>query len=63
MAGHSLGEYTALVCAGSLDFAEAVKLVRKRGEVMQNAGGAMAAAVGIDGDSADDMRQTARAKL
>ena len=53
MAGHSLGEYTALVCAGSLDFAEAVKLVRKRGEVMQNAGGAMAAAVGIDGDSAD----------
>ena len=55
MAGHSLGEYAALVCAGSLSFAAAVKLVRRRGEVMQNAGGAMAAAVGISGEQAQEL--------
>jgi [acyl-carrier-protein] S-malonyltransferase len=52
MAGHSLGEYTALVCAGSIAFADAVALVRKRGEYMQNAvaegAGAMAAIIGLD---------------
>jgi len=37
VAGHSLGEYSALVAAGSLDFADAVRLVRKRGEYMQQA--------------------------
>ena len=37
MAGHSLGEYSALVCAGVIDFADAVMLVRKRGEYMQAA--------------------------
>src|SRR6266700_2010740 len=37
VAGHSLGEYSALVAAGSLRFADAVRLVRKRGEYMQNA--------------------------
>jgi [acyl-carrier-protein] S-malonyltransferase len=37
VAGHSLGEYSALVAAGSLDFAAAVRLVRKRGEYMQSA--------------------------
>src|SRR5881398_2496825 len=37
MAGHSLGEYSALVCAESLDFKTAVDLVRFRGEAMQNA--------------------------
>ena len=51
MAGHSLGEYTALVCAGVLDFAEALRLVRCRGEFMQEAVpvgvGAMAAVLGL----------------
>ena len=37
MAGHSLGEYTALVCAGSLEFNSAVKLVAHRGQLMQAA--------------------------
>ncbi|HVA54434.1 MAG TPA: ACP S-malonyltransferase, partial [Gammaproteobacteria bacterium] len=37
MAGHSLGEYTALVCAGALDFRDAVKLVEFRGQAMQAA--------------------------
>ncbi|TLY47338.1 MAG: ACP S-malonyltransferase [Gammaproteobacteria bacterium] len=54
MAGHSLGEYSALVCAGSLDFVTAVDLVAKRGRFMQSAvplgRGAMAAIVGLDPD-------------
>jgi [acyl-carrier-protein] S-malonyltransferase len=52
MAGHSLGEYTALVCAGALDYQEAVKLVEERGRCMQSAvpagSGAMAAILGLD---------------
>lgn len=52
MAGHSLGEYTALVCSGSLDFRTAVDLVRFRGQAMQRAVplgvGAMAAVLGLD---------------
>jgi [acyl-carrier-protein] S-malonyltransferase len=52
MAGHSLGEYTALVCAGALDFADAVRLVRKRAQAMQQAvregEGAMAAVLGLE---------------
>ena len=52
MAGHSLGEYTALVCAGSLDFVDAVKLVAQRGQFMMEAvpagTGAMAAILGMD---------------
>lgn len=51
VAGHSLGEYSALVCVGSLKFADAVRLVRKRGAYMQDAVpqgvGAMAAIMGL----------------
>lgn len=54
VAGHSLGEYTALVAAGSLDFATAVALVHERGKLMQGAVpaglGAMAAILGLDDD-------------
>ena len=52
MAGHSLGEWSALVCAGAVDFADAVNIVRARGAFMQQAVpvgvGAMAAIMGID---------------
>ena len=54
MAGHSLGEYSALVCAGSLDFADAIRLVEFRGQAMQAAvpagTGAMAAILGLADD-------------
>lgn len=64
MAGHSLGEYSALVCAGSIEFDAAVRLVALRGEAMQNAvapgTGAMAAVIGLDDDIiADICRQHA----
>ena len=52
MAGHSLGEWSALVCAGVVGFTDAVKLVRARGQYMQEAvpagKGAMAAIIGLD---------------
>lgn len=52
MAGHSLGEWSALVCAGVVAFADAVKLVQQRGKFMQEAvpagQGAMAAIIGLD---------------
>ena len=55
MAGHSLGEYTALVCAGSMDFGDALRLTELRGQAMQAAvpqgEGAMAAIIGL-GDQA-----------
>jgi len=54
MAGHSLGEYTALTAAGSIQLADAVQLVRARGQFMQDAvpqgTGAMAAVIGLDDD-------------
>jgi [acyl-carrier-protein] S-malonyltransferase len=53
-AGHSLGEYTALVAAGALDFGDAIKLVEQRGQFMQQAvpagEGAMAAILGLEDD-------------
>ncbi|HDL6963115.1 TPA: ACP S-malonyltransferase [Yersinia enterocolitica] len=55
MAGHSLGEYSALVCAGVLDFKQAVRLVELRGKLMQEAvpegTGAMYAIIGLDNES------------
>ncbi|OCG56063.1 ACP S-malonyltransferase [Gilliamella sp. Fer4-1] len=55
MAGHSLGEYSALVCAGVIDFKDAIKLVELRGKLMQDAvpsgTGAMYAIIGLDNDS------------
>lgn len=55
MAGHSLGEYTALVCAGAMDFKAAIKLVEFRGQAMQQAVppgvGAMAAILGLEDEA------------
>ena len=55
VAGHSLGEYTAMVAAGVLDFAETMKFVRVRAQTMQEAvpegQGAMAAILGLDDDA------------
>ena len=54
IAGHSLGEYSALVCAGVIDFQDAIKLVELRGQLMQEAvpagTGAMSAVIGLDND-------------
>ncbi len=65
MAGHSLGEYSALVCAGALDFADGIDLVRCRGQVMQQAvpagQGAMAAILGLDDGVVEDACREAAA--
>lgn len=59
VAGHSLGEYSALVAAGALGLADAVQLVRKRGTYMQEAvpvgQGAMAALLGMEGPAVEDV--------
>lgn len=59
LAGHSLGEYSALVCGGALDFAEAVRLVADRGRFMQEAvpqgQGSMAAVLGLDDQQVADV--------
>ena len=61
MAGHSLGEYSALVCAGALEFTDAVKLVEARGQFMQQAvpadAGAMFAIIGLDDAKIQDICQ------
>ncbi len=58
LAGHSLGEYSALVCSGALEFADAVALVRQRAELMQQAvpegSGGMAAILGLDDEAVID---------
>lgn len=63
VAGHSLGEYSALVAAGSLDFADAVRLVRKRGQYMQEAVpagvGAMAALLKLPQGKLDSILEEA----
>lgn len=63
MAGHSLGEYTALVCAGAIAFEDAVKLVAQRGKLMQAAVpegvGAMAAILGLEDAVIKDICKTA----
>jgi [acyl-carrier-protein] S-malonyltransferase len=68
MAGHSLGEYTALVCSGALDFRTAVALVQFRGRAMQEAvpqsTGAMAAILGIeDADVEAACREAAQGEV
>ncbi|HUX87297.1 MAG TPA: ACP S-malonyltransferase [Chloroflexota bacterium] len=59
VAGHSLGEYSALVAAGVLDFATAVQLVRERGRLMKETGdrtpGGMAAVIGLDANILEDV--------
>ena len=67
-AGHSLGEYSALVCAGALSFADAVRVVRQRGTFMQEAvpvgTGAMAAILGLDLEALDTVcRQAAQGQV
>ena len=65
MAGHSLGEYSALVCGGAIEFEQAVGLVKTRAELMQNAvpagEGAMAAILGLEDQAVRDVCKQASA--
>lgn len=66
MAGHSMGEYSALVAAGSLTYADGLRLVRERGRLMKEAGerspGGMAAVLGLEIDTVDAICAEARAE-
>lgn len=65
VAGHSLGEYTALVACGCLDFLDALSLIHKRGQFMQEASrkhpGIMAAIIGLEEERVDEILKKARA--
>ncbi len=65
VAGHSMGEYSAFVAAGVLDFADGIKLVRARGEAMKRAGvqrpGAMAAILGVEDEKIQEICKNAGA--
>src|SRR5579883_2998392 len=67
VAGHSLGEYSALIAAGSLDFEEGVRLVRERGRLMQAAGdqnpGTLAAVLGADESVVEEVCQDTGAEI
>jgi len=67
VAGHSLGEYSALVAAGALPFDDAIRLLRTRGELMQAAGtqnpGMMAAVLGLDVTDCEDVCREAGAEI
>ena len=67
VAGHSLGEYPALVAAGALTFDDAVRLLRTRGELMAAAGqarpGTMAAVIGLDESECEDVCREAGAEI
>jgi len=67
VAGHSLGEYAALVAAGALDLADAVLLVRERGRLMYEAGlknpGSMLAVIGLDEEAVRDISASSGAEI
>lgn len=67
VSGHSLGEYTALVAANVLEFADAVRLVRERGRLMEQAGemkpGAMAAIIGLDAAKLEEICRKTGAQI
>ncbi|MEX1104317.1 MAG: ACP S-malonyltransferase, partial [Dehalococcoidia bacterium] len=67
VAGHSLGEYSALVAAGALGFDDCIRLLRARGELMQAAGeknpGTMAAVLGLDVPDCEDVCREAGAEI
>ncbi len=67
VAGHSLGEYSALVAAGSMPFDDAIRLLRTRGELMQSAGeknpGTLAAVLGLDVVDCEEICRESGAEL
>lgn len=64
VAGHSLGEYSALIAAGALDLSDALRLVRKRGELMREHGaGSMAAIIGLDREAVAEIARESGAEV